>query len=94
LLLEAVGLYEAQGKGRFVDWGKVVVFLKERGYVRSYEQCKQKWNKTLKPKLGGEVNCEPWKADEVTLFIIVIIIWHMKNKIFIEYNRILNLLLP
>ncbi len=57
--------YEGRGKGGNVDWAKVAG---EMDGSRTYHQCKQRWNTTLKPKLSGEQQTGPWSTEEVLLF--------------------------
>lgn len=57
-----MALYERRGKGGNVDWAKVAV---EMGMSRTYHQCKQRWNTTLKPKLTGDLHTGPWSPEEV-----------------------------
>jgi hypothetical protein len=65
-LIEAVALYEGQGRGGAVDWGRVCEYM---GGDRTYDQCRIRWNgvlKVLRVK-GTVVKNGPWSAAEVTL---------------------------
>jgi hypothetical protein len=64
-LIEAVALYEGQGRGGAVDWGRVCEFM---GGDRTYDQCRIRWNgvlKVLRVK-GTVVKNGPWSAAEVS----------------------------
>lgn len=53
-LTEAVGVYDGQGRGGGVDWGKVCEFL---GSVRTYNQCRHRWHNVIKHRsLTGDEN--------------------------------------
>jgi hypothetical protein len=63
-LIEAVALYEGQGRGGAVDWGRVCEYM---GGDRTYDQCRIRWNgvlKVLRVK-GTVVKNGPWSAAEV-----------------------------
>lgn len=61
-LMEAVQRYEGQGKGGSVDWNKVSIHM---GGSRSSQQCRDKWNYVLKPRLtGGGITSTNWSKDE------------------------------
>eukprot|EP00604_Paraphysomonas_vestita_P000935 CAMPEP_0174819538 /NCGR_PEP_ID=MMETSP1107-20130205/2830_1 /TAXON_ID=36770 /ORGANISM="Paraphysomonas vestita, Strain GFlagA" /LENGTH=1018 /DNA_ID=CAMNT_0016033223 /DNA_START=65 /DNA_END=3121 /DNA_ORIENTATION=+ len=62
-LIEAVALYEGQGRGGAVDWGRVCEYM---GGDRTYDQCRIRWNgvlKVLRVK-GTVVKNGPWSAAE------------------------------
>lgn len=62
-LIEAVALYEGQGRGGAVDWGRVCEYM---GGDRTYDQCRIRWNgvlKVLRVK-GTVVKNGPWAAAE------------------------------
>lgn len=46
-LTKAVLLYEGKGSKGSVDWGSVCVYM---GGTRSYDQCRSRWSRTLKPR--------------------------------------------
>ena len=47
VLTKAVLLYEGKGSKGSVDWGSVCVYM---GGTRSYDQCRSRWSRTLKPR--------------------------------------------
>jgi hypothetical protein len=63
-LIEAVALYEGQGRGGAVDWGRVCEFM---GGYRTYDQCRIRWNGVLKVLRikGTVVKTGPWAKSEV-----------------------------
>lgn len=63
-LIEAVALYEGQGRGGAVDWGKVCEYM---GGERTYDQCRVRWNGVLKvfKNRGTVVKTGPWAKIEV-----------------------------
>lgn len=63
-LIEAVALYEGQGRGGAVDWGKVCEYM---GGDRTYDQCRVRWNGVLKvfKNRGTVVKTGPWAKVEV-----------------------------
>jgi hypothetical protein len=63
-LIEAVSLYEGQGRGGAVDWGKVCEYM---GGERTYDQCRVRWNGVLKvfKNRGTVVKTGPWAKIEV-----------------------------
>lgn len=63
-LIEAVALYEGQGRGGAVDWGKVCDYM---GGERTYDQCRVRWNGVLKvfKNRGTVVKTGPWAKIEV-----------------------------
>ena len=66
LLVEAVALYEGQGRGGAVDWGRVCEYV---GSDRTYDQCRIRYNgvvKMLKQK-GACVKNGSWEPAEVGL---------------------------
>jgi hypothetical protein len=65
-LIEAVALYEGQGRGGAVDWGKVCEYM---GGDRTYDQCRVRWNGVLKvfKNRGTVVKTGPWAKLEVCL---------------------------
>lgn len=70
-LIEAVALYEGQGRGGAVDWGRVCEYM---GGDRTYDQCRIRWNgvlKVLRVK-GTVVKNGPWSAAEVFPFCSII----------------------
>ena len=63
-LMEAVALYEGQGRGGAVDWGQVCEYV---GNGRTYDQCRIRYNgvvKILKQK-GACVKSGAWEPAEV-----------------------------
>jgi hypothetical protein len=55
-LVEAVGIYEGQGKGGGVDWSKVSEYLHGE---RTPNQCHTRWNSVLKHR-GLAMKTSPW----------------------------------
>jgi hypothetical protein len=65
-LIEAVALYEGQGRGGAVDWGRVCEYM---GGDRTYDQCRVRWNGVLKvfKNRGTVVKTGPWAKLEVSI---------------------------
>eukprot|EP00602_Paraphysomonas_sp_CaronLab_P013810 CAMPEP_0185042118 /NCGR_PEP_ID=MMETSP1103-20130426/42160_1 /TAXON_ID=36769 /ORGANISM="Paraphysomonas bandaiensis, Strain Caron Lab Isolate" /LENGTH=388 /DNA_ID=CAMNT_0027582127 /DNA_START=177 /DNA_END=1343 /DNA_ORIENTATION=- len=55
-----VGLFEGQGKGGRVNWGKVAEHM---SFTRSPQQCSHRWNNILKHRSPGLRTC-PWTEEE------------------------------
>lgn len=70
-LTEAVSMYDGQGRGGTVDWGRVSLHM---GGDRSSYQHRMRWHSVLKHRVAGapsrssgrkEVVSEPWNETEV-----------------------------
>jgi hypothetical protein len=59
-LIEAMGLYDGQGKGGGVDWGKVSEYL---GGQRAATQCYKRWHDALKQRRKSLLG-EDWSPEE------------------------------
>lgn len=63
-LIEAVSLFDGQGRGGAIDWGRVCEYM---GGDRTYDQCRVRWNGVLKVhgSKEGTVKRGPWSEVEV-----------------------------
>jgi hypothetical protein len=59
-LIEGVGIYEGQGKGGGVDWGKVSEYMQGE---RTPNQCHTRWNSVLKHR-GCNMKTSAWTDME------------------------------
>ena len=60
--MRGMELYEGQGKGGAVNWGKVSEHM---GGTRTPQQCHIRWNRTLKSRSLGVMKTTGWTDAEV-----------------------------
>ncbi len=61
-MIEAVKLFDGQGKKGGVNWVKVSEYMNG---TRSSSQCVNRWNNILQPRMSGNVLTTPWNEEEV-----------------------------